>query len=93
MYRTLDKNEEDYKRMEAVAKILTAYSTHGADYIVQGVYLDLGQDWMWTTICRKGYRDCQVLCPRDWEAITMAETPADLLKVVEVIRTDKYFND
>jgi len=91
--RTLEYNEKAYKNMVAVAKMLEALSEHDAQYIVKDVYLDFGQDWMWTTICRRGYMECQVLCPRDWKAIVSATTVQELADVVEVIRADEYFND
>ena len=88
--RIISFNEPEYKRFKAVAAMLEAYSKHGAIYVVKDVYLDIGQDWMWTTICREG---CQVLCPRDWKAIMSAETPEKLSSVITTIRSDKYFDD
>lgn len=82
-----------YKNLIAVAAMLEAVSPNGATYVVEDVYFDLGQDWMWTTICRRGYRDCQVLCPRDWELVVMAQTVADLAAAAESIRNDRYFGD
>ena len=93
MERTLNRNEIGYKNLKAVAAMLEALSANGAKYVVQDVYLDLGQDWMWTTICRRGWRECQVLNPRDWKRIVVATTANELAEVVEAIRTDKYFND
>lgn len=93
MERTLEKNDQGYKNLKAVAAMLGAFSKHGAAYEVRDVYLDMGQDWMWTTICRKGYMDCQVLCPRDWRAIVLANTVEDLAEVVNVIRNGDYFHD
>ena len=93
MERTLNVNEKAYKNMIAVAKMLEAFSKHEAEYMVQDVYLDFGQDWMWTTICRRGYMECQVLCPRDWKVIVNATTVQELSDVVEVIRNGEFFND
>lgn len=73
--------------------MLEAVSPNGATYVVENVYFDYGQDWMWSTICRRGYDDCQVLCPRDWEKVIMAQTVADLAAAAESIRNDKYFGD
>lgn len=91
--RTLNANEREYKNMMAVAKMLEALSPNEAIYEMKDVYLDLGADWMWTTICRRGFRDCQILCPRDWKAICMADTAAELAEIVDRIRADKYFAD
>lgn len=91
--RTLWNDEKAYKNMVAIAKMLEATSKHDAQYIVKDVYLDIGQDWMWTTICRRGYLECQVLCPRDWKRIVSADSIKELAEVAEVIKTDKYFGD
>ena len=91
--RTIAPNTSEFEKLEAAAAMLEAFSPNGAWYTVENVYFDYGQDWMWTTICRKRYRECQVLCPRDWEAIITAETPAEIAEAVETIRNDKYFGD
>lgn len=95
--RVLNPNSKEdenlYIRMEAVASILTAYSPNNAIYKVENVYLDYGQRWMWTTICRYRFRECQILCPRDWQNIMEADTKEKLYKVIEEIINDKYFGD
>lgn len=91
--RTIKPNTSEFEKLEAAAAMLEAFSPNGAWYTVENVYFDYGQDWMWTTICRSRYRECQVLSPRDWELIITAETPAELAEAVEVVRNDKYFND
>lgn len=93
MERTLQSNEQEYKNLKAVAAMLEALSAHSATYIVEDVYLDFGQKWMWTTIIRKGYSECQILSPRQWEMVTMATSSNELLACVEDIRNDKYFMD
>lgn len=90
--RTLRKEEREYKMMELVAKALEIESPNNATYRVEDVYLDFGQRWMWTTICRYGYRECQVLSPREWEEICLADI-SDIARIVEDIRSDKYFGD
>lgn len=92
-YRTIRNDEPEFKKLVAVAKLLEAFSPNNAKYEVSDVYFDYGLNWMWTTICRREYRECQVLCPRDWEMIMIAQTPADLIYVVDLIRNDKYFGD
>ncbi len=91
--RTLKPDEIGYKKLKAVAAALEMLSKNNASYVVRDVYLDLGQDWMWTTICREGYRDCQILSPRDWRDVMVIETADDLALVVDHIRNDDYFND
>ena len=91
--RVIRINEREYKKFEAVAKMLEAMSEKGARYIVKDVYLDFGQDWMWTTICRTGEWGCQILSPRQWEDIMMAQTSQDLAKIVDDIRAGKYFHE
>ncbi len=91
--RVIKPNEPYYKKLKAVAATLEMLSPNGASYIVEDVYLDYGQKWMWTTICRRGYHDCQILSPRDWNDIMCIETADDLALVIDHIRTDKYFAD
>lgn len=88
--RTLDRYEQGFKNMAAVAKMLEALSPNGTAYVICDVYLDFGQNWMWTTICTES---CQILCPRDWEDICTATTAAELAEIVDRIRADKYFTD
>ena len=93
MERTLEKNERGYKNLIAVAAILEAQSEHDAKYVVKTVYFDFGQNWLWTTICREGYRECQVLSPKQWGMVVDALSIADLAKAAEDIKADQYFND
>ena len=79
-----------YNRFEAIASILTAYSPHNATYVVEVVYLDYDQDWKWTTIVRKGYNECQILYPRDWQRIIEADTMEKLFDIVKDLVNDKY---
>lgn len=79
-----------YDRFEAIASILTAYSPHNAIYMVEVVYLDYDQDWKWTTIVRKGYNECQILYPRDWQRIIEADTMEKLFDIVKDLVNDKY---
>jgi len=91
--RTIVRHSREWWRLQAVASVLTATSPHEAEYVVENVYFDYGQDWMWTTICRRNYRECQILSPRQWEQIITAETPAEIAEAVEAVRSDKYFGD
>lgn len=90
---TITIGTDEYKKLEAVAKMLEVVSPHKAIYEVSDTYFDLGQDWVWTTIIRYGYRECQILSPKQWGNILMAETIADLTAAVEDIRNDEYFGD
>ena len=91
--RVIEKESKEYKKLEAVAKMLEAFSPNEASYVVEDVYFDLGQDWMWTTICRRGYRECQVLSPREWSEILLTEDSQELAYIAESIRRSKYFGD
>lgn len=93
MERVINRTEKEYLKLELVAKALEMESPNNAKYIVEDVYLDFGQNWMWTTICRYGYKECQVLYPRDWENIMMAETAEELIDIVKDIRSGKFFGD
>lgn len=90
---TLKHDEQAFKNMVAVAGLLTALSPNNAQYLVRDVYLDFGQDWMWTTIIRRGYHDCQVLSPREWENIVLADGLTDIAACVEDIRNGDWFAD
>ena len=85
--------EREYRKLEAVAAMLETRSPNGAIYEVKNVYFDFGQDWMWTTICRRGFHDCQVLTPRDWNNILLAETPHELADAAEAIVNGDWFGD
>ena len=91
--RVLTKNEIEYQKMEVVARMLESKSPNKANYTVRNVYLDFGQNWMWTTICREGYRECQVLSPRDWTKIVLADSFTELEQIANEIRNDKWFGD
>lgn len=91
--RILKRNEQGYKNMLAVARVLSAFSKNNATYYVDDVYLDFGQNWMWTTICRTGHMDCQVLCPRDWKLVVGANNIDELAAAVRSIQSDRFFND
>lgn len=82
-----------YSRFKAIASILTAYSPHGAVYVVEDVYLDYDQDWKWTTIVRKRYNECQILYPSDWQRIIEADTMEKLFDIVKDLINDKYSLD
>lgn len=91
--KEIDYGTKEYCKLESVANILQALSPNGAQYFVSDCFFDIGQNWVWTTIIRNGFRDCQILCPRDWERIITAETPQDIADVVEAIRHDRFFGD
>lgn len=91
--RRVEIGSREYKNLEAVAKMLEAVSPNEAIYEVSDCYFDYGQNWMWTTILRFGFRECQILSPRQWEEILLADGIAELAEVAENIRNDKYFGD
>lgn len=71
---TFTSDMREYDLLKAFAKLLTENSPNHNTYYVKDVYLDAGQDWMWTTICNKeqGY---QALSPREWFEIVNEEKP------------------
>ena len=87
------RTESGYDKLNAVANVLTTFSKNNATYVVRDVYFDLGLDWMWTTICREGYRDCQILSPRQWEGILLSNSAEELFECVKDIQEGEYFND
>jgi hypothetical protein len=91
--KVVERDSREWRNLQAVAKLLEAESPNGATYDVREVYFDLGQDWMWTTIVRRGFYDCQVLCPRDWNSILAATSISDLANLAELIREEPDFLD
>ena len=82
---TFTEDMEEYQNLKEFSDLLTKLSPNNYTYIVRDVYLDIGQDWMWTTICNKekGY---QAISPREWFEIVNRE------KSYEDIAKD-YFED
>lgn len=91
--KVIKRSDRAYENLLAVAAVLQATSKNEAKYVVRDVYFDFGQNWMWTTICREGYHDCQILSPRQWEEIILSTAASDLFECVKDIQEDKYFND
>ena len=91
--RILSKSEIEYSKLETVARMLESKSPNKAQYVIEDVYLDFGANWMWTTIIRKGYRECQVLSPREWKDIMLADSFTELEQIADDIRNDKWFGD
>lgn len=90
MERVIKPWERIYLNFEFVAMALEVDSINNWNYTVRDVYLDFGQDWVWTTICTDTH---QVLDPREWKLIYNAETTAELMEVVEIIKSDRFFQD
>lgn len=83
---------DEYKKLAFVKdklNMLSAFNYKSYFYKVKDVYFDLGQNWMWTTICC----DCikysdhgntaressyQILSPRDYDRILEAESTREL---------------
>ncbi len=93
--RRIEFGTREYTKLEAVAKMLEAVSEKNALYEVRDVYFDFGQNWMWTTISRIGgeWGDVQILSPRQWEMILLADNATQLAEAVDDIRSDKYFHE
>lgn len=91
--RVIKEYEQEYKNFQYVALALEIASPNNAKYEVGETYLDYGQGWKWTTIIRRGYKECQVLNPREWEKIWLATKLEKLNQIVEEIRNGTYFGD
>ena len=87
--RTFNIDSEEYNRLKVVAEELTKTSPNKHKYCVKDVYLDIGQDWMWTTIINitVGY---QVLSPRNWFDIVNGVSVSDIVKE---LTTGTYWQD
>ena len=87
MISTWKIGSEEYAKLEAVAKMLTAYGKQ--KYWVGDTYFDYGQDWKWTTIlCEKDDSEWgafQALYPVDQERILSAVDGPDLLSAVQKV--------
>ena len=90
----LEKGSREYTKLEIIASELTYHSKHGYQYKVEDTYLDFGQNWKWTTICRDSdWGGVQVLSPREWKEIMDAVDLNALQLVYDSIVNDKYFSD
>lgn len=87
--RTFNSESEEYQRLKNVAKALEKQSPNKHTYAVRDVYLDIGQNWMWTTIIDTT-ADYQILCPRDWFDIVNG---ANLKEIIDIITSGKYWLD
>ena len=91
-----EKGTEEYKKLEAVAAMLTAFSPNKRRYYVGETYFDYGQDWKWTTVLCEGgeWGAYQALYPAQQEKIIFfAESAKDLAEVVESVFADKFCPD
>ncbi len=93
MERTLDRKEIGYQKLQIVANELEQQSPNGLKYVVGDCYLDYGQSWMWTTIISRGEWEYQVLNPKQWKDIMLADSFSELYKIVDEIRNGKFFLD
>lgn len=80
---------KEYKNLKAVASLLDAMKEK--DYIfVEDTYFDYGQNWVWTTIlAHTKYSDVQIITPREWEKIIVANSISELAQIAkEISRKD-----
>ena len=84
--KVVERNSKEWRNLQAVAKLLEAESPNDAVYEVENVYFDFGQNWMWTTIVRYRFKECQILNPRDWGDILLSSGIIELADVAERIR-------
>lgn len=84
---------DEYRKLEAVANLMTAFSPSRSLYKVGVTYFDLGQGWKWTTILctyecewsQSGYSTYQALNPREQERICEAESITELAEIAQDI--------
>ena len=92
MERVLTRNEQAYKNLMAVAKLLEAKDKNGIMYEVQDCYLDFGAGTLQTTIIAHDPNESGVLAsyqainPIQWKDITNAETIEQLLEIAHNIQ-------
>lgn len=90
MERRLQRNEQGYKNLMALAKILEAFASDVLEFEVEDTYLDYGQDWQWTTIIvyNTEKKDSvlgsyQLLNPRQWKEVVNATTAEELVEIAK----------
>lgn len=84
-------NTPEYRYMRDVVKKLNELAAPGYTYRLDDVYLDAGQDWVWTTIVQDGgWASVQILNPKQWLDIVNGK-PTD--EVVKEIRSGEYFHE
>ena len=84
MQQVLDRDTEEFKRLETVAEKLTKASPNGWTYYVAITALDYGQDWNWTTVLCRTDKDShyQAISPREWLNIVNGENPDEIVKEI-----------
>ena len=82
--RVYASDEQEYKNLAHVARIMTARSLNGTRFEVGVTYFDFGQNWRWTTILayRRDNGSFQALSPAEQEKIVTAN-PDDLETVTQ----------
>ena len=96
VFKEYEFDTEEFKKLEKLAGILEKASPGGCAYVVDVTYLDLGQDWKWTTIIaydRSYQRSWQALDPAMYKRVLKAETPEDYLRLAIEYFNDKYCPD
>ena len=84
-------NTPEYRYMRDVVKKLNELAAPGYTYRMEDVYLDAGQDWVWTTIVQNGgWASTQILNPKQWLDIVNGK-PTD--EIVKDIRSGEYFHE
>lgn len=87
---TFTEDQEEYQNIKEFCQLLNDMSPNKHTYIVKNIYLDFGQDWLWTTISDITV-GCQVLSPRDWlEIVNRDRSYKDIIKD---FFEDKYCQD
>lgn len=87
---TFTPDMREYDLLKAFAKLLTENSPNHFTYYVKDVYLDVGQDWIWTTICNLE-QGGQALSPREWLEIVNEERPQR--EIMRDLFADKFCSD
>ena len=72
--RIYNADEQEYKNLARVARIMTARSLNGTRFEVGVTYFDFGQDWRWTTILayKQDNGSFQALTPAEQKKIVLA---------------------
>ena len=87
---TFTKDSKEYQNIQEFCNLLNELSPNRHFYCIKNVYLDAGQNWMWTTIVDET-ADCQVLSPKEWFDIVNRDY--DYNKIAQEFFKDKYCQD
>ena len=86
--KVLDSNSCEFYKLQKVAEIIEKKCNNTIKCVIEEVYFDYGQNWIWTTIVATRKTDgshWQMLYPPIWEEILMANHDSELEQIADSI--------